>query len=81
MSLLLELVRSDSSSPNSSIFASVVVKVFFVLLFILLISDLLDLLDRLDLDLFSLILLCYFSCRLFYCLLYNETLGDLPCHT
>ena len=51
--LLSELVRQDSSSPNSSIFASNVLKVFFTFLFSLLISDLLDLLDRLALELSS----------------------------
>ena len=60
LSSLSELMRLDSSSPNSPIFNSIVVKVFLICLFSLMMSDLLDFLDRLTLDLLSSLLLCYF---------------------
>ena len=56
LSSLSELVRMDYSSPNSSMLASNVVKVFFVFLFSLSISDLLDLLGWIAQGILSLIL-------------------------
>ena len=60
LSLLSELVRLDSSSTYLHIFASNVVKVFFIWIFRLLMSELLDLLDRLALELLLIFLLCCF---------------------
>ena len=78
MSALSELVRSYSLYLNSSISAFIVVKVFFVWLFRFPMLDLLELLDRLALYLSPSF---YFFCCISYCLLENETLGDLICHT
>ena len=59
-----ELVKLESSSPNSPIFASIVVNVLLIYLLNLMMSDLLDLLDQLDMDLLSSIIL-FFSLYVF----------------
>ena len=81
LSFLSELVRSESSSPNLSICNYFTVKVSFIWLFSLLVSDLLGLLDWLSLYLLPLLRLCSFYFRLYYFFLDNETMGDLSCHT